>query len=87
MEGIVLALYLLAIAALLLSDIAKGLLDVVLEQPTLRQAHQLIHGWFRERLIKEVAELKARQKSNFENCSWERCDAVLSGAGKAIVMK
>lgn len=87
MIEVVFAFYLLIVAALVLSDVTKGFLDFVLEHPNLRQAFELVRKWYLEQLKEELKQMKARQAARFENCTWERCEAVHSGAGKAIAMK
>ncbi len=87
MIEVVFAFYLLVVAALVLSDVTKGFLDVVLDQPNLRQAFELVRKWYFEQLNEEIKQMNVRRASRLERCTWESCEAVHSGAGKAIAMK
>lgn len=87
MSEVVIMLYLVVIAALLLSDVARGLFDAAQQQPNLlRQASQLVRVWCSEKFKEYLVRAREQRRLN-ETRSWERCQSMVSSAGKAMAMK
>ncbi len=87
MLSFLISAYLTVLTVLFILDVKKGLSDATRRHPGVGNGSLVLWSAFKQLLMGFVHAQRERAKVAYATCTWERCDSVVSGAGKAIAMK
>lgn len=91
MISFLISTYVSMLALLLILDVTRGVFDAAQRRTAVekrsRQAWAPFKRAFSQLLAGFIHARRERANMAYGACTWERCDSLVSGAGKAIAMK